>query len=252
VSVTVETTLSKRIHISLLPLLLLFAASASAQWSEFPTGDFDSRTMRIQSKAESLYMSGDYKRAQIIYVNELATIGDKYAQYMTGYMFLMGQGVSEDPVRASAWYRIAAERKAPEFMAVRDELIQTFDAEQLARSNEIYLDLRKRFCDIVIVMRLLEEDLEKLNVETTGSRITSRSSLVTMIDPKTGTPISADIYRVRIRRTLQSRVDFITERLDMDHLDVDLSSAEIDDLWARIGAQVAVIDDDVQRLVATP
>lgn len=235
-----------------MPLLLLFAASAFAQWSEFPTGDLDSRTMRTQSKAESLYTKGEYKRAQIIYVNELAAIGDKYAQYMTGYMYLMGQGVSEDPVRASAWYRIAAERKAPEFLAVRDDLIQTFDAEQLARSDAIYLDLRKQFCDIVIVMKMLEEDLDRLNVETTGSRITSRSSLVTMIDPQTGSPISADIYRERIRRTLQSRVDFITEQLDIDRLDADLSSAEINDLWARIGEQVAVIDDDVQRLVATP
>lgn len=177
ISVTIETTLKKRIHLFLLPVLLLLSAPCLAQWSEFPTGDLDSHTLRIQSKAESLYVSGDYERARIIYVNELATIGDKYAQYMTGFMYLMGQGVPEDPVRASAWYRIAAERQAPEFIVVRDELIRTFDAEQLARSDAIYLELRKKFSDIVIVMRLLEEDLEMLDVETTGSRVASRSSL---------------------------------------------------------------------------
>ena len=252
VSVTVETTLSKRIHIYLLPALLLLSVPVFAQWSEFPTGDLDSHTMRIQSKAESLYVSGDFKRAHIIYVNELATIGDKYAQYMTGYMYLMGQGVPEDPVRASAWYRIAAERQAPEFMVVRDELIRTFDAEQLATSDEIYLELRKKFSDIVIVMRLLEEDLEMLDVEATGSRVSGRSSLVATYDPRKGTVTSAELYADRVRRTLQSRVDFITGQLDIPRMDADLSDAQIAELWELIGEQAAVIDDDVHRLVATP
>jgi len=251
VSVTVETTLNKRIYIFLLPVLLLLSASASAQWSEFPTGDLDSHTMRIQSKAESLYVSGDYKRARIIYVNELATIGDKYAQYMTGYMYQMGQGVPEDPVRASAWYRVAAERQAPEFMVVRDDLIRTFDAEQLATSDAIYLELRKKFSDIVIVMRLLEEDLEMLDVETTGSRVSGRSSLVTTFDPKSGTVSSAELYRDRVRRTLQSRADFITGQLDVPRLDADLTDAQIAELWQLIGEQVAELDDDVHRLVDT-
>lgn len=250
-SVTVETTLIKRIHIVLLPLLLL-SATAAAQWSEFPTGDLDSHTMRIQSKAESLYVKGDYKRAHIIYVNELATIGDKYAQYMTGFMYLMGQGLPEDPVRASAWYRLSAERQAPEFMVVRDELIRTFNAEQLAASDAIYLELRKKFSDIVIVMRLLEEDLELLDVEATGSRVPSGSNLVTTLDPRKGTVTSAELYRDRVRRTLQSRVDFITGQLDIERMDADLSAAQIAELWERIEEQVSVIDDDVHRLVAAP
>jgi hypothetical protein len=252
VSVTVETTLSKRIHIYLIPVLLLLSAATSAQWSEFPTGDLDSHTMRIQAKAESLYVSGDYKRARIIYVNELATIGDKYAQYMTGYMYLMGQGVPEDPVRASAWYRIAAERQAPEFIVVRDELIRVFDAQQLASSNAIYLELRKKFSDIVIVMRLLEEDMRLLDIESTGSRVSGGSSLVSTFDPRRGTLTSAELHRDRVRRTQQSRVDFVTGQLDVARLDADLTDAQIAELWELIGEQVAVIDDDVHRLVATP
>jgi len=246
--------LKKPIHTILLPVLLLLSASAFAQWSEFPTGDLDSHTMSIQAKAESLYVSGDYKRARIIYVDELATIGDKYAQYMTGYMNLMGQGVPEDPVRASAWYRIAAERQAPEFLIVRDELIRTFDAEQLAASDAIYLELCKKYSDIVIVMRLLEEDLEMLKVEMTGSRLASRSGsrLVTTVDVNSGTLMSADRYRDRVRRTLQSRLDFVTGQLDMERLDVNLTNSQIAELWERIGEQVTMIDDDVHLLVAAP
>ncbi|MGB5628552.1 MAG: SEL1-like repeat protein, partial [Woeseiaceae bacterium] len=177
---------------------------------------------------------------------------DKYAQYMTGFMYLMGQGLPEDPVRASAWYRLSAERQAPEFMVVRDELIRTFNAEQLAASDAIYLELRKKFSDIVIVMRLLEEDLELLDVEATGSRVPSGSNLVTTLDPRKGTVTSVELYRDRVRRTLQSRVDFITGQLDIERMDADLSAAQIAELWERIEEQVSVIDDDVHRLVAAP
>jgi hypothetical protein len=252
VSVTVETTLSKAIHILLLLLMSMLSATVRAQWSELPTDDFESRTMRIQTKAEGLYTSGDYKRAHFIYVKELAPLGDKYAQYMTGYMYLMGQGVPEDPLLASAWYRIAAERKSREFMVVRDDLMRTLDAQQLARSDSLYLDLRKGLSDLVIVMKLLEKDLEKLQVETTGSRVAGQSSMITMVDPKTGNLMSAKLYRDRVRRALQSRVDYITAQLDIEPLDAELSRAQVAELWDRIEEHVAVVDDEVDTYVANP
>jgi hypothetical protein len=252
VSVTVETTLSKQLHILMLFLLLLLSATVRGQWSELPTDDFESRTMRIQIKAEGLYTSGDYKRAHFIYVKELAPLGDKYAQYMTGYMYLMGQGVPEDPLLASAWYRIAAERKSREFMVVRDDLMRTLDAQQLARSDSLYLDLRKGLSDLVIVMKLLEKDLEKLQVETTGSRVAGQSSMITMVDPKSGNLMSAKLYRDRVRRALQARVDYITAQLDIEPLDAELSRAQVAELWDRIKEHVAVVDDEVDTYVANP
>ncbi len=215
-------------------------------------GSLDTRTHRVQTKAEELYVRGDFKRAHFIYTNELASCGDKYAQYMAGYMYLMGEGVPEDPVLASAWYRIAAERDAPEFIVVRDELMESFSPEQRARSDALYLDLRKKFSDLVIVMKLVEDDLEALQFETTGSRIPSRSSMVAMIDPKSGATISADAYRKRVLRLMQSRVDFLAAQLDVDPLDAELSSAQITELWKRIDEHVAKVDDDVDRYVATP
>ena len=251
-SVTVETTLSKAIHILLLLLVSSLTAAAHAQWADITTGSLDARTLRIQTKAEDLYVSGDFKRAHFIYMNELASRGDKYAQYMAGYMYLMGQGVPEDPVLASAWYRIAAERSAPEFIVVRDELMQSFSPEQRARSDALYVDLRKELSDLVIVMKLVEDDLEVLQSETTGSRVPGRSSMVTMIDPKSGVAMSADIFRKRVLRLMQSRVDFLATQLDVDPLDAELSSAQITELWKRIDEHVATVDDEVDRYVATP
>lgn len=252
VSVTVETRLNKRIFILLLPLLLLLTATAHSQRVQFPAGSLDRHTLRIQTKAEGLYEKGDFKRAHFIYARELAPIGDKYAQYMTGYMYLTGQGVAEDPVRASAWYRIAAERGVAEFVAVRDRLLFTLDGEQRARSDALYLELRSELSDIVIVMRSLEGDLGKLHTATTGSRVAARSTSVMVVDPASGTQLPADLYRSRLIRTLQTRLDYVTARLDIESLDAELSSAQVAALWDRITEFVAVVDDEGDVFVATP
>ena len=236
----------------MLPLLLLLTATAHSQRVEFPAGGLDRHTLRIQTKAEGLYENGDFKRAHFIYARELAPIGDKYAQYMTGYMYLMGQGVAEDPVHASAWYRIAAERGVAEFVAVRDQLLLTLDAEQRAHSDALYVELRSTLSDIVVVMKSLENDLGKLHTETPGSRVAARSSPVTIVDPSSGTIVAADLYRHRLIRTLQTRLDYVTARLDIESLDADLSSAEVAALWDRITDYVAVVDDEADVFVATP
>ena len=227
-------------------LALLFALSggAVAQWAEYPAAPIDSRTLRSQSKAESLYERGDFKRALFIYEKELAETGDKYAQYMTGYMYLMGQGAPADPVLASAWYRLAAERKVKEFIDVRDQLLRTMNDEQRARSDELYIGLRKELSDIVIIMNLMLADLTRLDARTTGSRLGGSSSPVMIIDPQTGIPISAAHHESRIRDIVQTRLDFVTARLDIDELDANLSDEEVDALWERINDYLSVVDDD--------
>lgn len=233
-------------------MLLLLTVTAYSQRAEFPAGGLDRHTLRIQTKAEGLYQKGDFKRAHFIYANELARFGDKYAQYMIGYMYLMGQGVAEDPVRASAWYRMAAERGVPEFVAVRNQLLLTLDAEERARSDALYVELRGELSDIIVVMKSLEGDLEKLQIRITGSRIAGRSSSVTIVDPNTGLQVSAEVYRARQMRAVQARLDYVTARLDIEPLNADLSSAEVDALWERITEYVAVVDDESGAFVATP
>jgi len=242
----------KRTHILLLTLTMLASAPSLAQGAAYPPGNIDSRTVRNQAKVESLYERGDYKRAHFIYSNELARQGDKYAQYMTGYMYLMGQGVEEDPVKASAWYRISAERRAPEFMTVRDQLLRVLNEEQRQQSDELYVQLRKEYSDLAIIMGLLVEDLESLKAARTGSRLVGNSSLVLVIDPGTGMPVAQDHNRIRDLRAIQTRLDFITTRLDIDPIKADQVERQIDGLWERVYDYLSVVDDEADGLYAEP
>ena len=97
------------IFLALLACLQPFVAAAQDPGS-FPSVPITSKTLQVQQQAEEVFERTDYKRAFFIYRNELAPIGDKYGQYMVGYMYLTGKGVEEDIVAASAWYRLAAER----------------------------------------------------------------------------------------------------------------------------------------------
>jgi len=242
----------KRTHILLLTLTMLASAPALAQGAAYPAGNIDSRTVHNQAKVESLYERGDYKRAHFIYSNELARQGDKYAQYMTGYMYLMGQGVEEDPVKASAWYRISAERRGPEFMAVRDQLMRTLSDEQRNLSDKLYVELRQEYSDLVIIMGLLVEDVETLKTVRTGSRLSPNGSSVTIIDPNTGMLVSADHKRNRELRTAQQHLDFVTTRLDIAPIKADQVERQIDGLWERVYDYLSVVDDEADGLYAAP
>ena len=241
-----------RIYSLLIVFALLVPGFAVAEWAEYPTENMNSRTAQIQAKVESLYRRGDYKRAHFIYANELAPLGDKYAQYMTGYMYLMGQGVEEDKIRASAWYRIAAERRTPEFLAVRDQLLRSMTKEQLTTSNELYLELRKKYSDLVIVMGLIVDDLPHLRIKRTGSRLAGETGSVMVIDPNTGVSVSADHLRNRAMRAVQARLDFVTDKLDIDAIEAQDVEPQVDMLWERIHDYLGVIDDDMDAFAANP
>jgi len=217
--------------------------AAGVLFAEVPDGDIDSRTLRIQNKVENLYSRGDYERAHFIYEHELAPVGDKYAQYMTGYMYLMGEGVAEDPVMASAWYRIAAERGAEEFVEVRDKLLQSLEDDELERSDRFYVDLRGKYSDVVIMMKLIEQDLGELHNDATGSRLSGGSGVVTILDPRSGVTMSLDEYRRRIEARLRTRLRFIADETGIQTPGTDLDEDDLAMLWEQVRAHLAVVDD---------
>lgn len=222
---------------------LLLAGTAAAQWESGPLGIVDSKTSRVQTKVESLYEQGEYERAHFIYLNELAPAGDKYAQYMLGYMSLMGKGATEDPITASGWYRLAAERGAPEFRAVRDQLMAALDDAQLAQSDALYLDLRRRYGDVVVVLKEYERELQSLSANYTGSRIRNVGGIVTIIDPRTGMTVSLDDYQLSIRNRMQKYLDFIGARVGVDGLRGELDKRELEFLRQRIEEYLSKVDD---------
>ena len=238
-----EPELDRILTIVIAALGLLLATAGMAQSTGYSARAWDSITLSVQAKAEELFDRGDYRRAHFIYRNELAPIGDKYAQYMVGYMSLAGLGVEEDPIEASAWYRLAAERNAKEFAAVRDELMDQFDDIDAARSDTAYIGLRKMYSDIVLRMQLVRQDFELLSGFKTGSRVGRSVSPVTVISPGGGSSRSGAAYEREILGRMERRLLFITDELGIDPVDPELAESELRRLESLVDEHVSQVQD---------
>ena len=224
-------------------LLLLQSAAVMAQRGNYDGTNFPSHTSRIQAKAESLYLQGHWERAHFIFERELAPLGDKYAQYMVGYMYLNGQGVSRDPVMASAWYRIAAERGIPEFAAVRDQLLDSLSPNELARSDTLYVALRKEYSDLMVTLDMVRKERRLRRSETTGSRLGGGASPVTVIVPQNGMSMTREEFLSRGDEKMEVWLDYITRELGIDSLRADLTDREFENLAAKVDEYLEIIED---------
>jgi len=73
------------------------------------------REFRIQLKdAHAAYEAGKFERAAELYQRN-ACGGDKGSQFALGTMYLLGQGVQPNALKAYAWYAVAAEAPEPKF-----------------------------------------------------------------------------------------------------------------------------------------
>jgi len=210
---------------------------ATAQpWSANPGIDLDSKTLAAQSKAEELFERGNYRRARVIYLNDLAPFGDKYAQYMLGFMSFNGLGVEQDPVVAAAWYQLAAERGAPrEFVKIRDETLGSLDVVDRKRADQVYLRLRGEYSDIAISMREAAQEFEDLLQVTTGSRLGRTSSSVTVLKPRDGTSLSSDVLIRSMRNRMQLHLDNVTGELGVAPIDAaTVTARELADLEEQV------------------
>ena len=212
--------------------LALLTGSANAQRASGLSADLpNSQTLEIQTKVDDLFNAGKFERAYFIYRNELVPLGDKYAQYMVGYMHLLGMGVEEDTIAASAWYRLAAERETPEFVAVRDQLLQNMDDDEMRRSDILYLELRREFCDLAVVLASIQRNRRELDEPRTGSRLRNSSSPLTVIDTSVfGRGRSGADFYGRINRRLLDRVQLLLETGEFPELGSDPTQIDLDDL----------------------
>jgi len=143
----------------------------------FPDKVPNYRTLKIQKKAATLYTNGDYSQSLKIYTQELAPIGDKYAQYMVGFMHLAGQGVARNLEVALAWYGLAAERKTEEFVSSRNQLRALLDESQIEYSNILLKELKRTIGDKALIIPLIKKNIEKLKSHT-GSRVRANSVML--------------------------------------------------------------------------
>ena len=207
--------------------------------------DVDTPLLRLQAKAEDLYRKGHWERAHFIYVNELAAKGDKYSQYMAGYMFMHGKGVKRDKIRASAWYRLAAEGDAPEFVELREQTLESMSEEEKLASDAIFLELRQRYSDLKLVLNNIADVREEIYDKPTGSRLARAggSSSITIVDPHTGVVVTHSEYVRRLEKLMQERLDYIAEVIGDEPLEADMSDQEFGELRGRVVAYLQTVND---------
>ena len=153
-------------------ILLTIAMAAIAQ--EGYLGEAPTRTiLKAQEKADAYFAKEKFGKAMSTYRDDLAPVGDKFAQYMVGRMHLAGNGVEEDAIVASAWFRLAAQRESDQYVRIRDGLLSLFNDEQRARSDLLYVDLRRKMGDLVLIHKLIRDDIEVLH-RRTGTELFSQ------------------------------------------------------------------------------
>jgi hypothetical protein len=153
-----------RLIIQLAIATMFMVASVVAPAADnFPGSKPDRRILKTQEKVDKLFEKGDYERAYFIYRQELAPLGDKYAQYMVGYMNIVGKGVPRDYIAGSAWYRLAAERGDESFSRARDEVWERFSEQQRIESDKKYAEIRLEYSDAMIIAGYIEKDLELIS-----------------------------------------------------------------------------------------
>lgn len=239
-------------------LAVLFVAQVRAQgegyqeghregYHLFPGKALDGRTVSVQHKVESLYSSGDFARAFLIYRKELAPIGDKYAQYMVGYMHLNGQGIDKHPAEALAWYRLAAERGESILLQARDELQQSLATDERAAADRIFTTLWQQYGDRKLLLELIREDIAILRSRA-GPEHTNGAPQQTAEGPA-GMVIASgymgggdsDVYR-RVRERLDRRLAYLEHAARFEPADNDAGTRSVRALETKVRQELEALE----------
>lgn len=95
----------------------------------------------------------------------------KPAQYNLGVMYFKGEGVPQDKALGMAWFALAGERgEDAAYAAARDAAYAEMSADEFARANELWRDLRKTYGDATALKRARNRWLQARS-EKTGSRV---------------------------------------------------------------------------------
>lgn len=210
--------------------------------SAFPGVSLSKQSLRVHEQAEEVYQRTDYERAFFIYRNELAPVGDKYGQYMVGFMYVTGKGVEEDVVAGSAWYRLAAERGTKEYVRTRDVLMRRLDAEQKARSDQLFIDLRSQYGDLALLMQAIRKDYALLRNRTvTGSRLASDAMMVMSVDGS-GQSVSTQDYYGQVERRIRARLEYIERFVGAEIIDENVSAVNLASVEKQVYEYLSKID----------
>ena len=200
---------------SVVAIAFLVAASAGAYAQEppadpaFPAEPDTAFVARLKDDADRAYERGNYRRAYRMFRSGLAWRGDKYAQYMVGYMHFNGHGVRADRPLGTAWLRLAAERgDETKLDAVyRDAADQLSDRER-ARMVSLHDDLVRDYGDRRVLRRLIRADRRALR-RVTGSRTGNADMLPLTIQLPNGQAVPGAVYYKAIRDRMEQRLKYL-------------------------------------------
>lgn len=226
----------------LLVLMSLQYSVADAQTLKSPVVPANTETLKVHDQAEEIYNRTEYERAFFIYRNELAAVGDKYGQYMVGYMYLSGKGVPEDRVAASAWYRLAAERDVLEFARARDRLMAVLTAEEKARSDQMFVDLRKQYSDLALLMREIRKDYAMLRSHNRTQLPFNRATQVIVIRPGRSPGTQSADYYGQIERRIRARLKYIASRTEIEFASGNINTVDLSSIDQQLQAHLETLD----------
>jgi len=232
--------LAYRLAVIAVVLMGFQPAAGNTQGLEYVADELvGSPSLQILMQADKVYERGDYERAMFIYKNELAPVGDKFGQYMIGFMYLTGKGVAADPITASAWYRLAAERGTKEFVREAQAFVAAMNAEQKELSDRSFIALRRQYSDIALLTKAAKADYESLRSRTRAPTDTASLSIIGPSSRPSGRD-SAEYY-LEVEKRMRARLKFIADKTGMDIDEIDYERID----WPQIEKRV---DDYLSKL----
>lgn len=125
---------------------------------------------RLVAEGSRSYRAGQFTSALTKY-EDAARWADKFAQFNIGVMHLKGQGTEFDPVRALAWFQLAAERGYPMMVSMVEDLEAQLEAVDRRRAERIRIEeLEPEYGDAVAIERT-QRRMERNRRQATGSRL---------------------------------------------------------------------------------
>ena len=198
---------------------------------KFPGQTPDRGVIRTQQKVDELVERGKYDRAMFIYRHELAPLGDKYAQYMIGFMHLAGKGVAEDVATAAAWYRLAAERNQETFVNEYAKLWTLLSDAQKDRADKIYVSLRGELGDAALIANLVEQDLQNLSGRIRENPFSQDTVSRSNFDRQ-------DSAHERTIKQIRARMAYLEEKLESDTAVIEIERRRFSGLEARVEREI--------------
>jgi len=185
----------KKSMIKLFVALILLASYGLAQAQLFsfnsPLGGATNAKLTLQmmqQRADMAYASGQDKRAWKLY-QQLADVGDKFAQFRIASMYEDGRHVQRDLVQAHSWAALAAETGRKEFRQYQSQLRAQLNASQLAAAEQLAQELIAEYGIFNQALTALDLMRDRVS-DCTGSRVGARCDRVS--SATLGCSISSD------------------------------------------------------------